>query len=183
MCGIAGIATRGSKPTRDVVRGMCDVMLHRGPDGEGIHVAAGVGLGMRRLAIIDLTDGRPAGLERKRARSRSSSTARSTTIASCAPISSRKATPFRSVGDSEVIPHLYEEYGLDFISRLNGHVRHCAVGCAQAQAAAHARSRRHQAALLQPVSRQSVLRLRGQMHPRRRRLDARDRIPPASTSC
>jgi asparagine synthase (glutamine-hydrolysing) len=37
---------------------MCDVIRHRGPDDEGIHVAAGVGLGMRRLSIIDLAGGR-----------------------------------------------------------------------------------------------------------------------------
>ncbi len=61
MCGIAGLATRGAthgaKPSRELVRAMCDVIVHRGPDGEGIHIAAGVGLGMRRLAIIDLSTG------------------------------------------------------------------------------------------------------------------------------
>ena len=36
---------------------MCDVIRHRGPDDEGIHVEGGVGLGMRRLSIIDLSTG------------------------------------------------------------------------------------------------------------------------------
>ena len=57
MCGIAGVATRGSTPPRELIAAMCDVMRHRGPDGEGIHVAPGVGLGMRRLAVLDLVTG------------------------------------------------------------------------------------------------------------------------------
>jgi asparagine synthase (glutamine-hydrolysing) len=62
MCGIAGFAdldAGGSTAAADRARveAMCDVMRHRGPDDEGIHVEAGVGLGMRRLSIIDLSTG------------------------------------------------------------------------------------------------------------------------------
>jgi asparagine synthase (glutamine-hydrolysing) len=57
VCGIAGVATRGSTPARELLHGMCEAMRHRGPDGEGIHVAPGIGLGMRRLAVIDLATG------------------------------------------------------------------------------------------------------------------------------
>ena len=57
MCGIAGIATRGEEPDASVIRKMCRTIVHRGPDGEGCWVAPGVGLGMRRLAIIDLATG------------------------------------------------------------------------------------------------------------------------------
>jgi asparagine synthase (glutamine-hydrolysing) len=64
MCGIAGFADRPAvnRPARGatdfaLVHRMCDVIRHRGPDDEGIHVEAGVGLGMRRLAIIDLSTG------------------------------------------------------------------------------------------------------------------------------
>ena len=119
MCGIAGIATRGAKPSRELVRSMCQVMLHRGPDGEGLHVAPGVGLGMRRLAIIDLTTGdQPVSNELGSVRVVFNGEIynyrelRADLIA--------KGHTFRSTGDSEVIPHLYEEYGLDFIARLNG---------------------------------------------------------------
>jgi asparagine synthase (glutamine-hydrolysing) len=63
MCGIAGFADRdmaagGNASSFAVVHRMCDVIRHRGPDDEGIHVAPGVGLGMRRLSIIDLSGGR-----------------------------------------------------------------------------------------------------------------------------
>jgi asparagine synthase (glutamine-hydrolysing) len=67
MCGIAGFADAvppardASQPRLDaefnLVHRMCDVIRHRGPDDEGIHVEAGVGLGMRRLSIIDLATG------------------------------------------------------------------------------------------------------------------------------
>lgn len=64
MCGIAGFADgrRASGPERQdaafgLVHAMCEVIRHRGPDAEGIHVEAGVGLGMRRLSIIDLSTG------------------------------------------------------------------------------------------------------------------------------
>lgn len=56
MCGICGFteAGEGSCP---VLKAMCDVMAHRGPDGEGFYVADGVALGHRRLSLIDLHDG------------------------------------------------------------------------------------------------------------------------------
>ena len=59
MCGIAGIV--GAQPgyladAADVHR-MCQTIVHRGPDDEGIYVSGGVGLGMRRLSIIDLSTG------------------------------------------------------------------------------------------------------------------------------
>ena len=56
MCGICGFtkATEADLPT---LRAMCDVMAHRGPDGEGRYVADGVALGHRRLSLIDLKGG------------------------------------------------------------------------------------------------------------------------------
>jgi len=58
MCGIAGIVDFDGGPvSEEQVRAMCAVMRHRGPDGEGVYLAPGVGLGMRRLSIIDLGTG------------------------------------------------------------------------------------------------------------------------------
>jgi len=56
MCGIAGIHAPGAEVDARVVRAMVARMAHRGPDGEGFHLDGEIGLGMRRLAIID-----PAG--------------------------------------------------------------------------------------------------------------------------
>ena len=65
MCGIAGFAENSHfespephrERDRSLVHRMCEVIRHRGPDDEGIHVEQGVGLGMRRLSIIDLSTG------------------------------------------------------------------------------------------------------------------------------
>jgi asparagine synthase (glutamine-hydrolysing) len=61
MCGIAGFVDRDVSSDRDdnerLVRRMCDVIRHRGPDDEGCYVDGGVALGMRRLSIIDLSGG------------------------------------------------------------------------------------------------------------------------------
>jgi asparagine synthase (glutamine-hydrolysing) len=57
MCGIAGVVLRGRAPVdRDVVRRMTAALEHRGPDGEGSFFADGVGLGHRRLKIVDLSE-------------------------------------------------------------------------------------------------------------------------------
>jgi asparagine synthase (glutamine-hydrolysing) len=64
MCGIAGFADGRvlapggrAEANMSLVRRMCDVIRHRGPDDEGLRVEPGVGLGMRRLSIIDLSTG------------------------------------------------------------------------------------------------------------------------------
>ena len=56
MCGICGFtgATETDAPT---LKAMCDIMAHRGPDGEGQYLADGVALGHRRLSLIDLENG------------------------------------------------------------------------------------------------------------------------------
>src|SRR5690242_6801533 len=64
MCGIAGFVessdTRspfGPEAAAELVHRMCAAIRHRGPDDEGIRVEPGVGIGMRRLSIIDLSTG------------------------------------------------------------------------------------------------------------------------------
>ena len=119
MCGIAGVATRGSTPPRELIGAMCDAMRHRGPDGEGLYVEPGVGLGMRRLAVLDLVTGdQPVANE--------SGTVHAVfngEIYNYRELREELAARghrFRGTGDSEVIPRLYEEHGLAFLSRLNG---------------------------------------------------------------
>jgi asparagine synthase (glutamine-hydrolysing) len=119
MCGIAGVATRGSTPPRELIGAMCNVIRHRGPDGEGIHVEPGVGLGMRRLAVLDLVTGdQPV--------TNDSGTVRAVfngeiyNYRELRAELTAKGHRFRGTGDSEVIPRLYEEHGLAFLSRLNG---------------------------------------------------------------
>lgn len=56
MCGICGF-TGATEADLPVLKAMCDVMAHRGPDGEGQYLADGVALGHRRLSLIDLANG------------------------------------------------------------------------------------------------------------------------------
>ena len=58
MCGICGVAAADPRRPIDpaMVRRMTSTLWHRGPDGEGEHTAEGVGLGMRRLSIVDLAN-------------------------------------------------------------------------------------------------------------------------------
>src|SRR5437588_8253844 len=56
MCGVAGIVERDGSPASPVVlKRMTDALVHRGPNDEGVFAEGPVGLGHRRLAIIDLT--------------------------------------------------------------------------------------------------------------------------------
>ncbi len=55
MCGIAGIVSFAGAVERSRVTAMAGALEHRGPDDEGVFVEGGVGLGMRRLAVIDLS--------------------------------------------------------------------------------------------------------------------------------
>jgi asparagine synthase (glutamine-hydrolysing) len=121
MCGIAGIMKFGGEARADVValRRMCDVIAHRGPDDDGFYTDGPVGIGMRRLSIIDVAGGHQ-------------------------PISNETGTiwivfngeiynhselrkdlearghRYRTNSDTETIVHLYEEYGRDCVNHLRG---------------------------------------------------------------
>ena len=98
---------------------MCDVIRHRGPDGEGIHVSPGAGLGMRRLAVLDLVTGdQPVGNQAGTVQ-----TVFNGEIYNYIELRrdlAAKGYSLRGTGDSEIIPHLYDEYGIEFVKRLNG---------------------------------------------------------------
>ena len=57
MCGIAGIWYRdGRAVAHQALASMVDTLVHRGPDGVGVHIGGDVGLGHRRLKVIDLSE-------------------------------------------------------------------------------------------------------------------------------
>jgi asparagine synthase (glutamine-hydrolysing) len=121
MCGIAGVMAfaGGEPPAAEQLRRMCATILHRGPDEEGIALEGKVGLGMRRLSIIDLQGGsQPIHNEDG-----------SVTVVFNGEIYNFRELRaelaglghlFRTATDTEVIVHAYEEYGLEFADRLNG---------------------------------------------------------------
>jgi asparagine synthase (glutamine-hydrolysing) len=121
MCGISGIFEfdQDREIERETVHLMNESLRHRGPDDEGIFVGRGIGLGHRRLSIIDVAGGHQ-------------------------PISNEDGTvwvllngeiynyselrqdllsrghKFATKSDTEAIVHLYEEYGNDCFARLRG---------------------------------------------------------------
>src|SRR5438128_10545508 len=120
MCGIAGaVAHSGGYVDPADVHSMCQTIVHRGPDDEGIHTQGCVGLGMRRLSIIDLSTGRqPIHNEDK-----------NIWVVFNGEIYNfpelrrdleSRGHRFYTHTDTEVIVHLYEELGSDCVNKLRG---------------------------------------------------------------
>ncbi|HEV2837130.1 MAG TPA: asparagine synthase (glutamine-hydrolyzing), partial [Pyrinomonadaceae bacterium] len=124
MCGITGWANLDSHApppdgARDLLHSMCERMVHRGPDSEGLFVTTGAGLGMRRLAIIDLVTGEQPVFNEDR----SVAVILNGEIYNYRELRStleKRGHAFRSASDTEVLPHLYEEYGDEMVHELNG---------------------------------------------------------------
>jgi len=119
MCGIAGIFSMdGEKVKVGYLKDMCEAIRHRGPDDDGFHIDGNVGISMRRLSVIDLSTGtQPVHNEDK-----------SVWVVFNGEIYNfkerkkelEKKHTFYTQTDTEVIVHLYEEYGEDFVGLLNG---------------------------------------------------------------
>jgi asparagine synthase (glutamine-hydrolysing) len=121
MCGIVGIVKHDPRETVDDARlkRMRDVLRHRGPDGEGLLVDGPVGLGMRRLAIVDIAGGQQPMANEDR------------TVwvvfngeiynhAALRPELERRGHTYASRSDTESIVHLYEEEGERCVEHLQG---------------------------------------------------------------
>jgi asparagine synthase (glutamine-hydrolysing) len=121
MCGIAGQASLNGPVDPIEVRKMTEALTHRGPDDEGFFVDPGgaVALGMRRLAIIDLTSGRQpmAGEDGKVVCVFNGEIYNFRELR--ADLEARGHV-FRSSSDTEVIVHLYEDEGPACLDRLRG---------------------------------------------------------------
>ena len=121
MCGIAGKRTfNGEVGDRALIHAMCETIVHRGPDAEGIHVGPNIGLGQRRLAVIDIDHKSDPPL------SNEDSTiwiVFNGEIYNYQQLTSdliAKGHTFRTHTDTEAIVHLYEEYGFKCIEKLDG---------------------------------------------------------------
>jgi asparagine synthase (glutamine-hydrolysing) len=119
MCGIAGKVTANEPVPRDLVARMCEAIRHRGPDGEGLYVEGTVGLGMRRLAIIDLRTGDQPLLSEDRQVIAVFNGEIYNHLELRAKLEAR-GHRFRGHSDGETIVHLYEEYGAECVTHLAG---------------------------------------------------------------
>ena len=125
MCGICGIYEYGvSEPavSDSLVVRMRDTMTHRGPDDAGVYVTENrrVGLGNRRLSIVDLS---PAGrnpMPNEDGRVWITFNGEIYNHESLRPSLEASGHRYRSRTDTETIIHLYEERGLDFVNELEG---------------------------------------------------------------
>lgn len=123
MCGICGIVNYSGNPgspvDRTVIERMCGRIAHRGPDDSGVHVEGPVGLGNRRLSIIDLNKGhQPIYNE-----DGSMVIVYNGEVYNFADIKEdllREGHVFKTDTDTEVILHAYEEYGFDCVHRFIG---------------------------------------------------------------
>jgi asparagine synthase (glutamine-hydrolysing) len=123
MCGICGAIQIRGEPREvlppEVIDRMTDAMEHRGPDDRGLHIAPGVAIGARRLSIVDVAGGHQPF----------SNEAGTVWAAQNGEIFNHRdlrrelvaeGHQLKSQCDTEVIPHVYDEYGVAFPERLRG---------------------------------------------------------------
>jgi asparagine synthase (glutamine-hydrolysing) len=111
MCGIAGIVSLDKKPVDpNEVQKMCDAIVHRGPDDEGFYFEPGVGLGMRRLSIIDLHTGHQP-IHNEDGSIQIVFNGEIFNYKELRQDLQQRGHSFYTDTDTETIVHLYEEYG------------------------------------------------------------------------
>jgi asparagine synthase (glutamine-hydrolysing) len=121
MCGIAGIFHLGTPKPVDATRleRMCVAMAHRGPDGQGVWTAPGVGLGHLRLSIIDLA-GSPQPMASTDGRAMLSFNGEIYNYRELRSELKALGAEFHTDGDSEVILAAWQRWGPDCLPRLHG---------------------------------------------------------------
>ena len=121
MCGICGIYSRGTAPVNKVkIELMRDIMSLRGPDGYGIHLAENIGLGHRRLSIIDLSSNGSQPMCNENGTIWLVQNGEIYNFEELRYKLTARGHFFRSRSDSEVIIHAYEEWGFSFLHRMRG---------------------------------------------------------------
>src|ERR1017187_2831689 len=121
MCGIAGIVSTAADQRIEeaTIHRMCQAIVHRGPDDEGIFVKDAAGFGMRRLSIIDLAGGNQPVFNEDR----SVWVVFNGEIYNFQQLRSEledRGHHLSTHSDTEVIVHLYEEMGRDCVHQLRG---------------------------------------------------------------
>src|SRR5512141_1738478 len=120
MCGIAGLVGPKGSIAEPTLRSMLDAIRHRGPDGDGMHVEAGVAMGMRRLSVIDLE----GGWQPLFARNRQVVAFQNGEIYNYRALRRELEAGgrvFATHSDTEVLAHGYDAWGIDgLLARIDG---------------------------------------------------------------
>lgn len=120
MCGIVGILDLGKRPIDPSwIHSMNESITHRGPDGQGSYVRQGIALAMRRLAIIDVSGGQQPVYNEDRTVWVVFNGEIYNHLELRADLE-KAGHRFYTHSDSETLVHLYEQYGIEGVSRLRG---------------------------------------------------------------
>lgn len=120
MCGICGISYTDQRiPERSLLEKMTRAIIHRGPDGDGFYLNPGIGLGMRRLAIIDIAGGHQP-IPNEDETLWVIFNGESHNYLQLHAELTKRGHEFRTHSDTECIVHLYEEYGDECVQHLRG---------------------------------------------------------------
>lgn len=121
MCGIVGKLNFNGQPVpSEQIKAMADTIVYRGPDDEGLYTGDGIGLGQRRLSIIDLRRESTAPLSNEDGRIWIVFNGEIYNFHSLRAELIELGHTFRTASDTEVIVHLYEQYGIECLHRLRG---------------------------------------------------------------
>lgn len=122
MCGICGKLNYDAALTVEdgLIRRMCSVLVHRGPDDEGIYTHGPIGLGHRRLSIIDLSPGGHQPMSNEDGTVWIVFNGEIYNFLELRSDLEKKGYRFRSRSDTEVLLHIYEAEGVDCLKKLRG---------------------------------------------------------------
>lgn len=124
MCGIAGVIGENTKNKETIIKEMVDCIAHRGPDDDGFYNDEKVGLGMRRLSIIDLKSGKQP-IESKDGSSLIFFNGEIYNYKELRRELLSRGREFKTETDTEVILRLYEEEGEKMLRKLRGMFAFC----------------------------------------------------------
>lgn len=119
MCGISGLFGQENFVNLDRLKRMTQWMIHRGPDEEAIFLSPPLALGFTRLAIVDIKGGHQP-IKNEEQSICSIFNGEIYNYRELRSVLIQKGHDLSQQGDGEVIPHLYEEFGLSFASKLRG---------------------------------------------------------------
>jgi asparagine synthase (glutamine-hydrolysing) len=121
MCGICGkLIFEDIVPEAEAIRSMCDTLKHRGPDDEGVHVENHIGLGQRRLSIIDLASNACPPLSNENGTMWLVFNGEIYNFIELRRALQERGHKFATNSDTEVIIHLYEDEGVRCVHKLRG---------------------------------------------------------------